>query len=425
MASLDGAEIAVWVCQEEKLVCGLTKRTSCAQVVRALLEDHLANAGATRLLHAPAKDYCIVEKWRGFERLLPPATKLLRLWASWGEEQPNVHFVLVKVGASLAVPGLRSAEAKVIQNKGGQGELSAAQYINSLPAEKQRRMVRKAFRKLAKMKKLKQGREGIETLVHLIISQDHTIRQQLQRMRELDAEIDGYESWTHLQRIQKEGENYVQETYLLESREGDGQGGERAPLQEYLSKRDATFKMQEQLEQQGEAIEKLSAEIQLELSRLCGGDLGKARDVPGSPGTGPPGCAAEIKRVESELEAAMSVALQLQQILTEVQEKVKQEEQVLTQKAAECDQLAEQLQSLHLAEGGEGDAPESGPCTPASKCASPRKTANALKSSSEPPSPSDVNDTDSDTGISSTHSQDSEPSCVEVSLPRPAFIAYP
>ncbi|XP_051886271.1 ras association domain-containing protein 9-like [Pristis pectinata] len=415
MASPEGAEIAVWVCQEEKLVCGLTKRTSCAQVVRALLEDHLANAGATRLLHAPAKDYCIVEKWRGFERLLPPATKLLRLWASWGEEQPNVHFVLVKAGASLAVPGLRSAEAKVIQNKGGQGELSAAQYINSLPAEKQKRMVRKAFRKLAKMKKLKQGREGIETLVHLILSQDHTIRQQLQRMRELDAEIDRYESWTHLERIQKEGENYVQETYLLESREGGGQVGERGQLQEYLSRRDATFQLQEQIEQHGEAIERLSAEIQLEMTRLCGADPGKAQGAPGSPSIGQSGRLAETERMQSELEAVMCIALQLHQDLSEVQEKVKREELVLSQKAAECEHLVEQLQSLHLAEGGESDTPVSGPAKAANKCVLPLKSVKAPpKSCSEHPSPSDVNDTDSDTGISSTHSQDSEPSCVEV-----------
>ncbi|XP_032894085.1 ras association domain-containing protein 9 [Amblyraja radiata] len=397
MGSPEGGEIAVWVCQEEKLVCGLTKRTSCALVVKALLEDHLANAGATRLLHAPAKDYCIVEKWRGFERLLPPATKLLRLWASWGEEQPNVHFVLVKVGASMAVPGLRSAEAKVIQNIGGQGDLSPAQYIHTLPADKQKRMVRKAFRKLAKMKKLKQGREGVETLVHLIASQDHTIRQQLQRMLQLDAEIEGYESWTHLERIQTEGENYVQETYLLESRESEG---ERAQVREYLNKRDSTFQLQQQIQQHEEAIEELSAEIQLEMARLCGAEP-LVQGGPGSPGS-------EAERVESELETVMGIALQLRRNVAEAQENVQREELVLGEKAAECDRLVKQLQSLHLAEEAESGASLPAPCKDDTKPGSPR--------TSQPKgcSPSDTNDTDSDTGISSTHSQDSEPPCVEV-----------
>ncbi|XP_069760151.1 ras association domain-containing protein 9-like [Narcine bancroftii] len=403
MGSPEGAEIAVWVCQEEKLVCGLTRRTSCGQVVRALVEDHLAHAGATTLLHAPARDYCIVEKWRGFERLLPRPTKLLRLWAAWGEEQPNVHFVLVKVGASLAVPGLRSAEAKVIQNAGGQRQVSPAKYINSLPADKQKRMVRKAFRKLAKMKKLKEGREGIETLVHLIISQDHTIRQQLQRMSELDAEIDQYESWTHLERIQKEGENYVQETYLLE---GGGQRQEeaRAALQDHCSKRDATWQLQKPIEQHGETIRELSAEIEAELARLCGADQGKGQQR--GPGSSPD--ETQSRRVERELDAAMRIALQLHQELAEVQEKVRREELALGHQAAEGERLMEQLQALHLA-GDAEDEDVPGPRVDATECGQARP-----KSSSEPPCPPDVNDTDSDTGISSTHSQDSDPPCAEV-----------
>uniref|UniRef100_A0A4W6EEP8 Ras-associating domain-containing protein n=1 Tax=Lates calcarifer TaxID=8187 RepID=A0A4W6EEP8_LATCA len=72
-------KLSVWVCREEKLVSGLTKRTTCADVVKG------------------------TSKWRGFERILPNKTKILRLWSAWGDEQENVRFVLVKNEASLTV----------------------------------------------------------------------------------------------------------------------------------------------------------------------------------------------------------------------------------------------------------------------------------------------------------------------------------
>ncbi|XP_067906539.1 ras association domain-containing protein 9-like [Heterodontus francisci] len=421
MDSPEGAEVSVWVCQEEKVVCGLTKRTSCAQVVRALLKDHLAHAGGSRLLHAPPRDYCIVEKWRGFERLLPPPTKLLRLWLSWGEEQPNVHFVLVKLGASLPLPGLRAAEAKVIQNTGGQRELSPAQYIQKLPVDKQRRMVRKAFKKLARMKRLRQGQEGIETLLHLIVSQDHTIRQQVNRMRELDGDIDSFESRTHLERIQNEGENYVQETYLLESRES-GQGGS-AQLQEYLNKREAILQLEQELQQNTELIEKLSQQIQQELGKVWGPNAeDKGQSDPQSLCHEQQSCQAERGKAEGELEKSMSSALQLRKNFMDVQERVKQQEVLLTGKAEECEHLVQQLRSLNLREDADSEAPLTGGCKDLAKCNLPRSgVKNAPGSCSESLSPCDLNDTDSDTGISSTNSQDSEPPGVEVFSTSPNY----
>lgn len=48
--------------------------------------------------------------------------------------------------------------------------------------------------------------ERMETLVHLVLSQDHTIRQHgVQRLRELDREIDRYEAKVHLDRVRRHG----------------------------------------------------------------------------------------------------------------------------------------------------------------------------------------------------------------------------
>uniref|UniRef100_A0AAQ4RC73 Ras-associating domain-containing protein n=1 Tax=Gasterosteus aculeatus aculeatus TaxID=481459 RepID=A0AAQ4RC73_GASAC len=200
-------KISLWVCREEKLVSGLTKRTTCADVVRVLLEDQNLQQGASAaMLSGSPQSYCVVEKWRGFERILPNKTKVLRLWGAWGDEQEKVRFVLVKNEASLTC-------------------WTAAATAANLSQEKQRRIVRKAFRKLDKMNKKKEqtvskdkgSAEKMKTLVHLVISQDHTIRQQLQRIKELDREIEQYEAKVHFDRIKRHGVNYVQDTYMVES----------------------------------------------------------------------------------------------------------------------------------------------------------------------------------------------------------------
>ena len=181
-------KISVWICQEEKLISGLSRRTTCSDVVRVLLEDshHRRQRPAPPepgggMLSGPPHSYCIVEKWRGFERILPNKTKILRLWVAWGDEQENVRFVLVRSEASLPNAGPRSAEARVVLSRERPGHgLGAARASLALTQELQRRVVRKAFRKLAKINKKRQqplareasSAERMETLVHLVLSQD-------------------------------------------------------------------------------------------------------------------------------------------------------------------------------------------------------------------------------------------------------------
>ncbi|XP_034734295.1 ras association domain-containing protein 10-like [Etheostoma cragini] len=230
-------KISVWVCREEKLVSRLTKRTTCADVVKVLLEDqNLQQGTSAAMLSGSPQSYCMVEKWRGFERILPNKTKILRLWSAWGDEQENIRFVLVKNEALLHNNRPRRAEARVVQSRESGGPsgvlmgtartcltLAATAAAANMSQEKQRRIVMKAFRKLDKINR-KKGHavskdkgavEKTETLVHLVISQDHTIRQQIHRIKELDEEIERYEVKVHLDRIKRHGVNYVQDIYMV------------------------------------------------------------------------------------------------------------------------------------------------------------------------------------------------------------------
>lgn len=507
-------KISVWICQEEKLISGLSKRTTCSDVVRVLLEDSrqrrrrrgpqqhhhhqqqqqaeppppaqqqqqqqlasLQECGGG-MLSGPAQSYCIVEKWRGFERILPNKTKILRLWAAWGDEQENVRFVLVRSEASLPNAGPRSAEARVVPSKespchharGAAGRAGLA-----LSQERQRRVVRKAFRKLAKINK-RRGRppspssppaddgapakeasaaERMETLVHLVLSQDHTIRQQLKRLRELDREIDRCEAKVHFDRMKRHGVNYVQDTYLVGG-EAEGPGGpgddereaeaaeaeareEAAPegeaggaLAEYARQCEQVARLQEQRRRQEELLEQLAGEIQQELNerwmRRRREELQAAAQGSGagladsdchttelSGGGGDGELHVEQERVKTQLSTSLYIGLRLSTDLEAVKGQLEAAQRAWAHKERELHGL---LQALQVEPGGGGsdheapspspplppdDAlPEPAPITDAPEGGWPEQAARGLAKDCED------NDEDSDTGLSSMHSQDSD-----------------
>lgn len=419
----EDSKISVWVCREEKLVSGLTRRTTCADVVRVLLEEQGA-----RLSGAP-QSYCIVEKWRGFERILPNKTRLMRLWAAWGDEQENVRFVLVRNDASLP-SGPRSAEAKVVPSRDspagprGHGWTTVSQ-------EKQRRVVRKAFRKLDKMnrkKELEANRdqasvERMETLVHLVVSQDHTIRQQLQRMRDLDRDIERYEAKVHLERVQRHGLNYVQDTYLQDAADS-GSTEERRSVQDALVQFEQyalcceeLVRVQDELTEHEDLVDRITAEIQEELNHRW---MERRReeepeDTNGEQKTEEVGAEAELdylsvdelaleeERIRTQLDTSLYIGLRLKTDLDSTRAQLdsslvqwqcrEQDLLELLDLLAREDSVEEPQDSGEAAEGTEGTVgPGSEPWV---------EQARGLSKSC-------TNDEDSDTGLSSMHSQDSD-----------------
>uniref|UniRef100_A0A8C3SH08 Ras association domain family member 10 n=1 Tax=Chelydra serpentina TaxID=8475 RepID=A0A8C3SH08_CHESE len=424
-------KISVWLCQEEKLISGLSRRTTCSDVVRVLLEDNsqqqqlaaLQESGGG-MLSGPAECYCIVEKWRGFERILPNKTKILRLWAAWGDEQENVRFVLVRSEASLPNTGPRSAEARVVLSKERPCHgLGAARASLALTQEKQRRVVRKAFRKLAKINKKRQqplakeasSAERMETLVHLVLSQDHTIRQQIQRLRELDREIDRYEAKIHLDRMKRHGVNYVQDTYLVgasscELEPGPGPDGAAGQLEEYARKCEEVLQLQEQRTRQEELLEHLAGEIQEDLSEpdcntteLSGGGAGSELHV-------------EQERVKTQLSTSLYIGLRLSTDLEAIKTGLDYTQRAREDKERELQRLLETLNTLDFADTQtaaqillpEERAP-GGPALHEAGLGAPGGSADVWEGQARGRCKDcEENDEDSDTGLSSMHSQDSD-----------------
>ncbi|XP_036376340.1 ras association domain-containing protein 9-like [Megalops cyprinoides] len=408
---LPGKEVQVWVCQEEKVVCGVTKHSTCADVVQALLEDHQSSAEGKVLLGEPS-EYCLLERWKGFERALPPLTRILRLWNAWGDEKPFVQFILVKAGESRPPPCKGSSRPKGAPSKprsaAKRRDQAPAQYVRSLPVERQRRMVKKAFRKLERFRErerrpVEEGRIG--GLVQLIIEQDHTIREQVHRMRELDVEIERIERGLGLG------------------------GGASAPerdgalcpdlsepaeiwLQEDLYGADGVERLEAQLERHRDLIERLSHDIDAELKSVwhsTGADELRGATASAGPDPEDPAGVAELETLRKDLEHSMQRGLSLHAQVTDLEKELQRNDAALSSKSRECEQLAAQLSSLQVSGTTERVGPPS-PTDQSQICGSQGKLCQIL-------SRLDGTDTDSDTGISSTHSQDSLSPCRDILPP--------
>ncbi|XP_049340223.1 ras association domain-containing protein 10 [Astyanax mexicanus] len=475
MERAEDCKVSVWVCREEKLVSGLSRRTTCADVVRALLEEQRSAA--------PPRSYCIVEKWRGYERALPARTRLLRLWTAWGREREHVRFVLVRSDASVPSGGARSAEARVVSSAESR---ERALEMLSTPApptcsrERQRRVVRKAFRKLERMKQNRGGgdeggeeedEEGdedgdiegrkkgnrhasrvgavlsssadkMETLVHLVVSQDHTIRQQLERIRELDGEIDRFEAKVHLDRVQRHGVNYVQDTYLAEcSPERDEESAAEAQeeeeekverFEEYTERWDEVIKLQEELAEREALLEQITGEIEEELNhrwmRRRREELKEPKDkqttdmseeTPASLSVGtvvPQEVKVETlsdsevqleeERIKTQLDTSLYIGLRLNTDLESVKSDLDLSSELWEAKDKELRDLLEKVDFLNKGDEDEDtvDTEFSPVVQPvAEKSAGWVEEARGLSKSR-----GGGNDDDSDTGLSSMHSQDSD-----------------
>ncbi|XP_041853891.1 ras association domain-containing protein 10 [Melanotaenia boesemani] len=458
-------KISVWVCREEKLVSGLTKRTTCADIIKVLLEDqNLQQSVSAAMLSGSPQSYCVVEKWRGFERILPNKTKILRLWSAWGDEQENVRFVLVKNDASLPNNGPRSAEARVVQSResGSPGGLlkgtaktcwTAAAAAANLSQEKQRRIVRKAFRKLDKMNKKKEQAaskdkssvEKMETLVHLVISQDHTIRQQVQRIKELDREIERYEAKVHFDRIQRHGVNYVQDTYMVDfSTEDFKRKAEDArctaealaQFEEYARRCEEVVRLQEELTEREALVESITGEIQEELNRRWmkrrreerGAEAAQEADgvveemslaASATPTVEPDvenlsedELVLEEERIKTQLDTSLYIGLRLKTDLDAIRGDLDLSLALWETKESELLDLLAKVETMEIEKVNKKQTDDRNEEVGARSCdtepGTAEKSGGWVEQARGLSKACNTNDEDSDTGLSSMHSQDSD-----------------
>lgn len=394
-------EIQVLVCQEEKVVCGVTKHTTCADVIQALLEDHKNQPESKRHLHGEPKEFCLLERWKGFERALPPLTRILRLWTAWGDERPFIQFILVKTSEFVPSPegpkrALRSRAHRSKRWEQGSGHLG-----KHLPVERQKRMVKKAFRKLEKLQKAEasEGSEEIDKMVQLILSQDHTIRRQIHHIQRLDQEIDHMEQHLRQESSSSDGPDDPLSVPVDQSEE---------QLQKNLYTADGIIQLELQVLQHQELIDQLSQDIDLELRRT----VSQPEELEGAAAPGPVldsdfsrSEPLELDGIRSDLDLSMRAGLSLHVQTLDLEKDLQLNETLLQSRNEEYQLLIEQLSSIQLEHHPELP-------TPMSFNSALRHSQQNVGQLREKLS-AEATDTDSDTGISSTHSQDSLSPCLD------------
>ncbi|XP_030269673.1 ras association domain-containing protein 10 [Sparus aurata] len=429
MMESEESKISVWVCREEKLIFGLSKRTTCADVIQVLLEDQNSQLG---LSTGVSQSYCLVEKWRGFERILPNRTKVLRLWVAWGEEQRNVKFVLVKSDASLVNHGARSAEARVVLSKHSPCVTTgtARSPLGAISPEKHRRIVRKAFRKLEKINKRNRAQrdassaERMETLAHLVISQDHTIRQQIQRITELDAEIEKCEAKVHVDRMRRHGINYVQDTYLVEAAAAPGREADKlcsaqtlAKFEEYVRQCEEVVRLEEELWQQEALIDTIGTQVQEELNHRWmerRTEELRSSDAAGDTTASENELLLEGERLRTQLDASLYIGLRLNTDLEAIRSDLELTQEICVARAKEMRDLLEKVNTLDLEERTEGCC--HGADVKMGMMSTLERKSEWVEQARGLSKTHSGNDDDSDTGLSSLHSQDSDSQPVWESL---------
>ncbi|XP_032379962.1 ras association domain-containing protein 9 [Etheostoma spectabile] len=407
---VEGKEIQVTVCNEDKVVCGVTKHTTCADMIQALLDDHKSIPESKRLLVGEPKDFCLVERWKGFERALPPLTRILRLWYAWGDQRPFIQFTLVKTSDFVPQPTKKGGKSK-----GAKAKRWEHGHTQSLPVERQKRMVKKAFRKLEKLHKESKsspGADEVDRMVQLILNQDHAIREQIQRMRELDVDIEQLEL-----EAQKEAES---ESSLAQAAGQSLEAPSDEQLQEYLYNSDGIKQLELQVQRHQALILQLSRDIDAEL-RTANFPLSQCEDIEQegaaaaswiSLETDESFYTAELERLQDEVKNSLFTGVSLHNQAAEIDKQLKYFDTTLVSKDQECWQLAAQLSSLQIGDSEEKEKSSPVPLKSETQC-SVSQTLKLKHSMS----PLDITDTDSDTGISSTHSQDSLSPCLDFPPP--------
>ena len=278
------SEIPFWVHDRPKWVSGITKSTTCQDVLHALvLAERKGGANKSAIAASSgdnsktaalnpkkkeakdsteAKEYskalALVEQWRGVERPLSNSSRILKLWLAWGEERSQVRFVVKRISSSAqANPSSTSTlpthrGGKETSSRRPRRRNSRANSINSDTKIRDTVMHPNVLSKHSSDKDL-------EKLMRIILTQGETIHWQLKKLQEREGQIESIEQEVHDSRT-KTDKDYLLNAYL-KSPTKDSLGAKTESLQEVLEALTQVFKINEQIAQAEEQANELSVQL--------------------------------------------------------------------------------------------------------------------------------------------------------------------
>ncbi|GBM23100.1 hypothetical protein AVEN_150520-1 [Araneus ventricosus] len=242
------AIIPLWVEGRLVWITGLTKRTTCSDVIASVIKFQWGKSDTTH----EKWQYKVIERWRWMERHLPGRCKILRIWQSWCEERKNVYFLLKKRSPKTEATSKDRKYTKIKMPRSRHGHKS------------HRRMKMRNDQVILDREELK----------NILAMQQNALLIQKEKLALRESEIEEYETLIHMNRIKQSGENYLQDLYL---------GGESNPysnkeipeslpsypddtLQEATFLYERILEISKRIEKQEESIRLLSAQIRHSVS---------------------------------------------------------------------------------------------------------------------------------------------------------------
>lgn len=232
------AEIPVWVGGVQKWVTGITKRTTCEDIVRAVLASSRASDRRhQKSSESSGKDfrnYALFERWQKGERPLDNQSRILKHWKSWGDDQAKVRFTLRKVFSTSSSSSSSSPVATSLESKPSDPKTSSKSRYYRYHRRRHSRSSSSSssspsrFKAIHPKKLLPNGRglgdvddREVRDLIKTIICQGEKLEKQSGLLTKKDDEIEYFETLIHAMRVEEMGVNYLLDSYLEEAEEGN------------------------------------------------------------------------------------------------------------------------------------------------------------------------------------------------------------
>lgn len=292
----DEIEIPIWVGGCEKWLTGLTRRTTCDDVIYALLaHNHNPNRGSDW----DVQGYAVFESWRGVERPLSDRTKIVKIWRTWGPEIINVKFCLRKLdnildsSSEISRTRRHRKTSRTKEEKRGKEkkqrerersrDTKSTKYSSSKDKdlhrlqpdhkyEKDRGHAYLNERPKPSKSRSKEKSKLFHRLVQLVIEQEKRIQEQLSRIQDLDSQIGRCES--KIEEI---------ETHKLNSNDAHAQNEsglfpkvKAQDMEAYLHMCESILELEDKITTEQDRIEDLSVCIQEESILECDDSLDSA-----------------------------------------------------------------------------------------------------------------------------------------------------
>lgn len=330
-------EIPIWVKGTQKWVTGLTKRTTCDDVIYALLYQD----GQHENVNTSA--YAIFEKWREVERPLQGRTKIVKIWRTWGAEQANVHLSMRRID-ELEYSGEFSLTRRKKRSRHRTRERERER-----EREKERRS-RDHRHHHGYCQNASERLRSMETLVKLVISQERKLKDMIEHGEDTDKLIDKYESRLHAHRLKQNGEEYAKDSYLEKDNDEMDDFFSNANVEElelYVNYCDKILALEDCIKHEHSTIEDLAYQIQTIANERDSSNSGQTPSIQSN--TGASVDAEAIAKVQVDLNRAVSCAIMQQYKYQDLQRELQFYEEKLNLRDDLCKRLQEELEDLDSA----------------------------------------------------------------------------